>query len=145
MHPEFLVNQFPLYLHLLHFKLTLVYTVVNCCCLTHRDVQSLAGVQVSYVHFSPMCRCPPSHPRVDPADSTRCVQYPSNSGLVARGTARRVRDSAHPLGHINDGNLNSAWVSEVGNSTAVLTVDMGAVPYEVSSTKLCSYIHTYIE
>ena len=62
------------------------------------------------------CRCPPDFPRPSSRDQVRCVRnaasYGNSSGstVVESGTSR-ISDTAHPLEFINDGDINSVWIS----------------------------------
>ena len=96
----------------------------HCC----RDVQGLAGGPASYVHLSPECRCPPSHPVA--SSLTDCVQY-AGSVVVNRGSVRRVNADAHPVGLINSGGFTSPWVSQLNRKDAEVVIDLGTLPYEV--------------
>ena len=65
---------------------------------------------------------------------------------MSRGSTRRVHEEARPRGNVNDGVFNTLWVSEIGNPSATLTINMGSVPYEVCCVclELTTYSHVFV-
>ena len=100
-----------------------------------RDVQRLADEEPTYVHIAPECRCPSSHPMVDPDDEKLCTK----TAIVSQDTVSRINSLSYPAGYLNEGGYSTFWVSDVARPNGSVVINLGNLPYEVCYT----YIHKY--
>ncbi|XP_077990481.1 usherin-like [Glandiceps talaboti] len=87
--------------------------------LTNREIHLDATGQWPDVHVQTQCRCPDSHPRVNPLDSRFCIR--NGEPDITDETEWRVNENAHPLTFANDGDLGSYWISSF---TDFITIDI---------------------
>ena len=76
----------------------------------------------SFVHLAPECRCPYSHPVIDPEESSRCIQHTGHS--VDRGTAQRLNQEATPIGFMNNRHSGEQLVSAINQPAANISLKL---------------------
>lgn len=77
-----------------------------------------------FIHLAPECRCPSSHPVIDPLNSRRCIQYTGHSNTIDRGTIQRLNDEATPPGLMNNMNTGDQWISAINQATTNITLKL---------------------
>ena len=107
----------------------------------------------SFVHLASECRCPPSHPVIDPINSFRCTQHTGHS--IDRGTVQRLNQQATPPGFMNNMHSGDQWISAINQPAANVTIKLsytnfnfevrnGATLYEFKHISIHLYlIHRY--
>ncbi|XP_078675414.1 usherin-like isoform X2 [Branchiostoma floridae x Branchiostoma belcheri] len=101
--------------------------------LTNREVQEVYSGTFPELHADSSCRCPPTHPRINPLLERYCIRNgdPDNTANIQL----RLDDDAHPLAYINDDDLSSRWVSDFFSSipgdTVTIDIDLSNGQYEV--------------
>ena len=107
----------------------------------------------SFVHLASECRCPPSHPVIDPINSFRCTQHTGHS--IDRGTVQRLNQQATPPGFMNNMHSGDQWISAINQPAANITIKLsytnfnfevrnGATLYEFKHISIHLYlIHRY--
>ncbi|KAI6647890.1 Usherin-like [Oopsacas minuta] len=87
--------------------------------ITQREAYEVHSGSLSFLHLSPNCRCPPSHPVVSLTTPSLCTQHP---GLTTdRGNNNRLNTDAHPPSYSNDNFTNSYWLSSPGDRMLNIT------------------------
>ena len=78
----------------------------------------------SFVHLSPECRCPFSHPVIDPLNSFRCIQHTGHSNTIDRGRVQRLNAEATPPGFMNNVNTGDQWISGINQATVNISIKL---------------------
>ena len=89
--------------------------------LTNIDIQQLASVPTQPLHFAPLCRCPSSHPVIKSVTSQMCFSLDDTS------SATRLTQNSRDAGYANDGDSATAWISDIGQAQANLTLDLNGM------------------
>ena len=110
-----------------------------------REVTELVTGNLPFVHLSTECRCPPSHPVINPNNEAFCLQH-TGGGLTNRGVTDRINSLAHPAGFINDLASSDGWISTPGVPEVNVTLTLTNSLYEVRTIQeqqcmmsLCSW------
>lgn len=77
--------------------------------------------------IQPECRCPNEFPRNENLNSEYCIKNSLDpSKLTSSSKKNRLNDDTHPLEYINDGNLNTRWISCIltVNNPIVIELDL---------------------
>ncbi|XP_071962430.1 usherin-like isoform X2 [Antedon mediterranea] len=96
--------------------------------LTNREIEQLATGTFPEVHVQSDCRCPDSHPRINPVESRYCI--PNGVSDTTSDQMYRLDENAHPLTFANDGDLGSYWVSSFTDNV-ILQIDLQNGEYQV--------------
>ncbi|XP_022099403.1 usherin-like isoform X2 [Acanthaster planci] len=96
--------------------------------LTNREIVELATGSFPEVHAQSDCRCPDSHPRVNPLDDRFCLRNGDPDTTIDR--QYRLRLDAYPLEFANDGDVGSSWVSTFTDDI-MLFVDLVSGEFQV--------------
>ncbi|XP_033110841.1 usherin-like [Anneissia japonica] len=96
--------------------------------LTNREIEELATGVFPEVHVQSDCRCPDSHPRINPVESRYCI--PNGVSDTTSDQMYRLDENAHPLTFANDGDLGSYWVSSFTDDLLV-QIDLENGQYQV--------------
>ena len=100
-----------------------------------REAYSVYSGSLSFLHLSPDCMCPPSHPVVPPLATSTCTQH---TGLATdRGSVTRLNTNAHPPSFSNDNVTNSFWNSQNTQKMVNVTYMLSDVPIEVCCCCCC--------
>ena len=76
------------------------------------------------VRIQSNCRCPPTHPRESPLQTTSCI---ANGEPVTTSTAvARLNINTHPLEFVNDGDVSTFWISTTLEH-ATISVNLGDI------------------
>ena len=104
--------------------------------LSNRDIDLLYSGTLPELHIDTECRCPPSHPRVKPTETTYCIPngVTDNTGQQIL----RLNEYAHPLGYLNDGNAMSFFVSRFLDDLTLM-IDFGN-EFSVSWYTCCHFL-----
>ena len=95
-----------------------------------REAYSAYSGALSFLHLSPNCRCPPSHPVVSSTAPSSCTQHP---GLTTnRGVIGRLNSNTHPPSYSNDNLTNSYWLSDPTERMVNITYILSDKLIEVS-------------
>ena len=109
-----------------------------------REAYSVFSGSLSFLHLSPDCRCPPSHPVVPPLAPSTCTQH---TGLVTdRGSVVRLNANAHTPSFSNDNDTNSFWKSQNTRKMVNVTYVLSDVPIEVRCCCCCCccFLNNYL-
>nr|XP_006813188.1 PREDICTED: usherin [Saccoglossus kowalevskii] len=96
--------------------------------LTNREIHFIATGTWLSVHVQSECRCPDSHPRVNPTDSRFCIK--NDEPDTTSNAEWRVNQFAHPLTFANDGDLSSYWISAFLDDITIV-IDLNNGQYQV--------------
>ncbi|KAJ8045141.1 Usherin [Holothuria leucospilota] len=96
--------------------------------LTNREIQELATGVFPELHVQSECRCPKSHPRINPANSRFCIR--NGDPDTTSDELLRLNELAHPLQFANDGDLSTFWVSSFTNDL-IVDIDLTNGQYQV--------------
>ena len=91
--------------------------------LTNREIEQEYSGIFPELRVQSECRCPASHPRVKPLKIHYCIKNgePDNTNE----DSLRLNTGSHPLEYVNDGDANSAWLSNTRTDQVNLVVDLG--------------------
>ena len=94
----------------------------------YREIWETYSGSFPLVRIQSSCRCPASKPRVHPLMTTICI---NNSAVTDGGATWRMKMNnsrldvnSHPLEYVNDGDINSFWLS-TSLQQVTLTIDLG--------------------
>ncbi|XP_006890633.1 PREDICTED: usherin [Elephantulus edwardii] len=79
--------------------------------LTNREILEVFVGELPRLHVQSHCRCPGSHPRIQPLAQTYCIHNDAEGTTENR--VSRLNTEAHPLSFINDNDIGTSWVSHV--------------------------------
>eukprot|EP00058_Branchiostoma_floridae_P024730 XP_002610220.1 hypothetical protein BRAFLDRAFT_76999 [Branchiostoma floridae] len=101
--------------------------------LTNREVQEVYTGTFPELHADSSCRCPPSHPRINPLLERYCIR--NGDPDTTADIELRLDADAHPLAYINDDDLSSRWISDffsaIAGDTVTIDIDLSNGQYEV--------------
>ncbi|KAM4814939.1 usherin-like, partial [Thomomys bottae] len=103
--------------------------------LTNREILEVFSGELPHLHTQPHCRCPGSHPRVQPFAQRYCI--PNDAEDTTQNRVPRLNPEAHPLAFLNDGDMATSWVSRVFtnithlNQGVALSLDLENGQYQV--------------
>ncbi|XP_041469805.1 usherin-like [Lytechinus variegatus] len=98
--------------------------------LTNREIEELATGTFPQLHVQSDCRCPDSHPRVNPLEERYCLK--NGEPDTSADQISRLNQDSHPLQFANDGDLGSYWVSTLTNGRSItVDIDLGSREYQV--------------
>ncbi|XP_071494817.1 LOW QUALITY PROTEIN: usherin-like [Diadema antillarum] len=96
--------------------------------ITNREIVELATGVFPPVHAQSECRCPDSHPRVNPLKESYCLK--NGEPDTSPDQISRINQDAHPLQFANDGDLGSYWVSTLADNITI-DITLGSREYQV--------------
>ncbi|XP_071790086.1 usherin-like isoform X2 [Asterias amurensis] len=96
--------------------------------LTNREIVELATGSFPGVHAQSECRCPDSHPRINPLEDRLCLK--NGEPDTTDDTLARIGEYAYPLEFANDGDVGSSWVSTFTDDI-MLYVDLVSGEFQV--------------
>ncbi|XP_048212729.1 usherin [Perognathus longimembris pacificus] len=103
--------------------------------LTNREILEVFSGELPRLHTQPHCRCPGSHPRVQPLAQKYCI--PNGAEDTTENQVSRLNPQAHPLAFVNDGDVETSWVSRVFtnlthlNQGVTISLDLENGQYQV--------------
>ncbi|XP_068088985.1 usherin isoform X3 [Hyperolius riggenbachi] len=102
--------------------------------LTNRDISEVFSGELPLVSIQPECRCPGSHPRLEPGAGRYCL--PNGGDNSNKDKVLRLNPDAHPVSYMNDNDLDTTWISSLLSTTDIdkgitITVDLDNGQYQV--------------
>lgn len=96
----------------------------------------------SFVHLAPECRCPSSHPVIDPINSFRCIQHTGQS--IDRGNVQRLNQDATPPGFMNNFHTGDQWISAINQPTTNITIKLSYTNFIFEVRRIVNYNYLVI-
>ena len=93
----------------------------------------------SFVHLAPECRCPSSHPVINPDDSLQCIQHTGH--IVERGSVQRLNRDATPPGFMNNMHTGQQWISTINQPFTNITIKLGYTNFNFEVSYCATYYY----
>ncbi|XP_018411554.1 PREDICTED: usherin [Nanorana parkeri] len=110
--------------------------------LTNREISNIYSGKFPLMAIQPECRCPSSHPRLEPMSGRYCL--PNGVDDSSKDKVLRLNPDAHPVPYMNDNDLNTTWISSLLSSSDIdkgitIIVDLDNGQYQVFYITLWFY------